>query len=222
MRTYHQRLSFGLKLGLTRAQALTLARLKTPIDIQDFINAIPINFEPEGDTCLSVGEALRQKRAHCIEAAFIAACALWMQGRPPLLLDFQSAPGDYDHVLAVFREKGHWGAISKSNHIWLRWRDPVHRNLRELAISYFHEYSNAKRRTLRNYSVPIDLRRFQKEDWITNKKNCWKIAEAVDTVRHFPLVTTAQAKTLRRCDAMEKRVDKIHQYKQPRRCRHYI
>jgi hypothetical protein len=216
MRTYHQRLSFGLKLGFTRAQARALARLKTPAQIQDFITAIPINFEPAGDTCLSAREALRQRRAHCIEAAFVAACALWMQGRPPFLFDFQ-ARGDSDHVLALFRERGRWGAISKSNHVWLRWRDPVYRTLRELALSYFHEYSGGGRRTLWAYSVPIDMRRFKKEDWITKREDCWLIAEAVDNVRHFQLVTLAQARHLRACDAMERRVDKIHQYEPPRR-----
>ena len=119
-----------------------LARLRTPIQIQDFVSALPVNFEPDGDTCLSVAGALRGRRAHCIEGAFIAACALWMNGEQPLLMDFQ-ARGDDDHVIALFRQNGLWGAISKSNHIWLRWRDPVYRSPRELAMSYFHEIGRA-------------------------------------------------------------------------------
>jgi hypothetical protein len=215
MKNFRQRLSFGLKLGLSNAQAATLARLHKPAQIQDFINAIPINFEPGGDTCLSVREVLRQRRAHCIEASFVAACALWMNGQKPLLLDLQ-AHGDYDHVVALFRQGRYWGAISKSNHASLRWRDPVYRSVRELALSYFHEYGNGKRRTLRAYSVPIDLCRFKPEDWITNKDNCWMVAQAADDVRHFPLVTPAQARQLRGYDAMERRVDKILEYKPPR------
>src|ERR1700733_3030649 len=158
MRNFNQRLLFGIKLGLSRAQARRLVRLETPARIQSFINRLPANFEPNGDTCLSAAEALRQRRAHCIEAAFIAACALWMNGFPPLLLDFQ-ARGDNDHVVAVFRQFGCWGAISKSNHLWLRWRNPVYRSLRELAMSYFNEYVAKGRRNLRTYSVPFDLRR---------------------------------------------------------------
>ncbi|HEV3410188.1 MAG TPA: hypothetical protein VG095_07830, partial [Chthoniobacterales bacterium] len=128
-----------MKLGLSRQHATTLARLRTPQKIQDFVSELPTNFEPEGDTCLSVAEVLRQRRAHCIEGAFVAACALWMNGEPPLLMDFQATLDD-DHVIALFKRGGCWGAISKSNHIWLRWRDPVYRTPRELAMSYFHEY----------------------------------------------------------------------------------
>src|SRR5262245_28177499 len=77
----------GMKLGLSRAHATTLARLRTPVQIQDFVNKIPVNFEVNGDSCLSVAEALRQRKAHCAEGAFIAACALWMNGQKPLLMD---------------------------------------------------------------------------------------------------------------------------------------
>src|SRR5277367_1382371 len=104
--------AFGMKLGLTRAQAAALARLKTPERIQDYINTIPINFELGGDTCLPAAEALRQNRAHCIEGAFIASCALWMHGQKPLLMDLK-AKGDDDHVVALFRHGRFWGAISK-------------------------------------------------------------------------------------------------------------
>ncbi|HEU0117150.1 MAG TPA: hypothetical protein VFR09_00840, partial [Alphaproteobacteria bacterium] len=145
-----QRIAFGMKLGLPRMQAAQLARLRTPESVQDFINAIPINFEPEGDTCLSVTEVLRQRRAHCIEASFTAACAFWINGRPPILMDLQ-AKNDSDHVVALFKQGNCWGAISKSNHVWLRWRDPVYRSLRELAMSYFHEYVSGNSKTLMTY-----------------------------------------------------------------------
>ncbi|HUY68017.1 MAG TPA: hypothetical protein VMV79_01800 [Alphaproteobacteria bacterium] len=216
MRTYRQRLSFGLKLGLRRPQAARLARLATPAQVQDFIDAIPINFEPHGDTCRSVREALHHRRAHCIEAAFVAACALWMQGRPPLVLDLQ-AKNDSDHVVALFRRGKQWGAISKSNHIWLRWRDPVYRTMRELALSYFHEYVGGHSRTLMAYSVPIDLRRFAAEEWITNPDDCWPVAEAVDSVRHYRLLAPGQARELRGCDAIERRANRIVEYRKPRR-----
>lgn len=218
MKNFRQRLSFGLKLGLTRAQAHKLAKLKTPARIQDFINKIPANFEPGGDTCLSASEVLRQRRAHCIEAAFVAACALWMNGAPPLLLDFQ-ARGDHDHVVTVFRQHGCWGAISKSNHIWLRWRDPVYRSLRELAMSYFKEYIGDRKRTMGTYSVPFDLRRFDSGVWVSGKEDCWEVAEALDNTRHYRLITRAQARSLRRCDPIEDRADKLHDFRRPRNMR---
>jgi hypothetical protein len=205
-------IAFGMKLGLSRAHATTLARLKTPHKIQDFVSAMPTNFEPEGDTCLSVAEALRQRRAHCIEGAFVAACALWMNGEPPLLMDFQATLDD-DHVIALFKRSGCWGAISKSNHVWLRWRDPVYRNLRELAMSYFHEYFNKDRKTtLRTYSAAVDLRRFPPGTWITNEQDCWDVGAALDDARHYRLIRPAQLRWLMPRDATEMRADDLVQY----------
>ncbi|TAN54208.1 MAG: hypothetical protein EPN19_07255, partial [Betaproteobacteria bacterium] len=146
-------------LGFTRAEFAILRRLDTPAKIQRFLNGLKQNFEPDGDTCYSVRTVLKQRRAHCIEGATLAACALWIHGEPPLLMDLQ-AVRDFDHVVAVFRRRGRWGAISKTNGLALRWRDPVYRSLRELAMSYFHEYYNKRHeKTLRTYSRPFDLRR---------------------------------------------------------------
>ncbi len=214
MKHVKQGISLGLKLGLPKAQAATLAKLRTPEKIQDFVSAIPINFEPEGDTCLSVTDVLKQRRAHCIEAAFVAACALWVNGMPPLVMDMQ-AKGDSDHVVTVFRRNNCWGAISKSNHVWLRWRDPVYRSLRELTMSYFHEYVQGTGKSLWAYSVAIDLRRFDPKLWVTNPKPCWDVAAALDGVRHYPVLTAAQKKQLRPRDKVELEVAKILQYKAP-------
>ncbi len=208
------RIAHGVKLGLSPAQAGTLARLRTPEQVQDFVSSIPINFEPEGDTCLSVAEVLKQRRAHCIEGAFVAACALWMNGARPLLMDFQ-AMGDDDHVITVFQRDGHWGAISKSNHIWLRWRDPIYRSPRELAISYFHEYVRGAAKTLHKYSRPFDLRRIDPKEWVTNPKPCWDVAEALDLSPHFPLITRAQARRLKRRDKIEIQAGQFVQYAAP-------
>ena len=147
------------ELGLTAEEGRVLRALTTPQHIQEFVVGLHANFEEEGDTLRSVRGVLRHRRAHCIEAAFVAACALWLQGEPPLIMDL-TAKGDSDHVIAIFRRHGCWGAISKSNHVWLRWRDPVYRSLRELAMSYFHEYTNKHRKTLRTYSRPVGLDRF--------------------------------------------------------------
>ena len=119
----------------------------------------------------------------------LAACALWIHGEPPLLLDFQ-AVHDFDHVVAVFRRNGRWGAISKTNGIGLRWRDPVYRNLRELAMSYLHEYYNKRdHKTLRTYSRPYDLRRMTPADWVTAEDGAWDLVDNLEATRHYKLMT---------------------------------
>jgi len=136
-------------LGLTKGEFAELRRLNTPEKIQTYLDAIPHNFEIGGETCLSVREVLRQRRALCIEGAMVAATALWINGEPPLILDLK-ATRDYDHIVTLFRRHGCWGAMSKTNGPFLRWRDPVYRSLRELVLSYFHEYNNRRhQKTLR-------------------------------------------------------------------------
>ena len=190
-------------LGLSARHAKRLARRTTPQEIQDLVNDFDVNREKDGDTCLSVASTLSAGHAHCIEGAFVAAAALWMTGRPPLLMDLE-ADGDDDHVVAVFKSRGCWGAISKSNHIWLRWRDPVYRSLRELAMSYFHEYvRDGIKKTLRTYSVPFDLRRVPAARWITAADSCWDVSEALCTIRHYRLLTPSQIRELKDRDPFE-------------------
>ena len=199
-------------LGLTVDEARVLRPLTTPWRIQEFVIGLSANFEEEGDTLRSVRGVLRHRRAHCIEAAFTAACALWLHGEPPLLMDLV-AKGDSDHVVAVFRRNRCWGAISKSNHVWLRWRDPIYRSLRELAMSYFPEYANDDRRkSLRTHSDAVDLRRFDIEDWVTNEDDCWDVGAALDDAPHHRLITPAQVRTLMPRDDMEMRADDLVQY----------
>ena len=203
-------------LGLSKAEFAVLRRLGTPQRIQDFLDGMSPNFELEGETCLSVREVLRQRRAHCIEGAMLAACALWVHGEPPLLLDLR-AERDYDHVVALFRRGRCWGAISKTNPAVLRWRDPVYKSLRELAMSYLHEYANKRnQKTLRSYAGPFDLRRLDPEVWVTNGKNCWDVGATLDDLRHFPLVTKRQARSLRLRDAMERKADALLEHRRPR------
>jgi hypothetical protein len=203
-------------LGLTRAEFGLLARLDTPGRIQDFIYGLKQNFEVSGETCLTVREVLRTRRAHCIEGAMLAACALWVHGEPPLLLDMR-AVHDFDHVVALYRRHAHWGAISKTNGIFLRSRDPVYRDLRELAMSYFHEYANRRNdKTLREYSLPYDLRRVDPALWVTGKTGAWEIAGALDDVRHFPLVSGRHLRLVSRRDPFERRAATLSQYRTPR------
>lgn len=198
-------------LGLSPAEGRTLLALDTPQRIQTFVIGLRTNFEHGGDTLRSVRGVLKHREAHCIEAAFTAACALWLQGVSPLIMDL-TAKGDSDHVVTVFQRGRCWGAISKSNHVWLRWRDPVYRSLRELAMSYFHEYTNDRHKTLRTYSRPLDLRRFATDMWITNPDDCWDVGAALDDTRHYRLISPAQEKILAPRDATEMRADDLVQY----------
>jgi hypothetical protein len=202
-------------LGLSRGEFAVLRRLNTPRKIQDFLFGLKQNFEPNGDTCRPVREVLRTRSAHCIEGAMLAAAALWVHGEPPLLLDLR-AKRDYDHVVALFRRNGRWGAISKTNGVFLRWRDPVYRTLRELAMSYFHEYCNRRdHKTLREYSVPYDLRRADPAVWSSGAKHAWEVAETLDELRHFRLVGRRQLKEVTRRDPFERKAGTLLQYRKP-------
>lgn len=203
-------------LGLTPAEFAVLRRLDTPQKIQAFLHGLKQNFEVRGDTCRPVRGVLRTRSAHCIEGAMLAACALWVHGERPLLLDMR-AQRDFDHVVALFRRHGRWGAISKTNGIGLRSRDPVYRSLRELAMSYFHEYTNRREhKTLREYSVPFDLRRFDASLWVSAEKNAWPVAEELDRLRHFKLLERRHLKAVTRRDPFERRVGGLLQYRRPR------
>jgi hypothetical protein len=207
-------------LGLTPAEFAVLQRLNTPHKIQAFLYELKQNFELAGDTCRPVRHVLRHRAAHCIEGAMLAACALWVHGEPPLLLDMR-AVRDFDHVVAVFRRHGRWGAISKTNGIGLRWRDPVYGSLRELAMSYFHEYTNRRdHKTLREYSVPFDLRRVDPKVWVLGdkqgSKHAWFVAEELDRLKHFKLVDGRHLGAVTRRDPFERRAGALLQYRRPR------
>ncbi len=202
-------------LGLTKAEFAVLRRLDSPQKIQQFLFGLRQNFELDGDTCFSVRKVLRTRRAHCIEGAMLAAAALWVHGERPLLLDMR-AVRDYDHVVALFRRRGRWGAISKTNGIGLRGRDPVYRTLRELAMSYFHEYCNRRdHKTLREYSLPYDLRRADPKLWSSGEKNAWQVPEALDELRHFPLITGHHLQAVLRRDPFERKTGGLLQYRRP-------
>ena len=199
--------------GLSGPERALLARLSTPEKIQAFIDAIPINREVGGETVLSVREVLRQRRAHCIEGAFVAACALWVNRRPPLVMHLDCDPADWPHVIALFRRGRAWGAISKSNHIGLRYRDPVYRSLRELAMSYFHEYCDRRgRRTLVSRSPAFDLRRLDPALWVTSQAPCWTAHDRLASLRHEPLVTAQQRSRLSRLDPFERELARIPRF----------
>lgn len=199
------------EIGLTDDEAGLFRPLTTPEKVQDFITSMPANLELSGDTCMSVRSALRTNRCHCIEGAFIAACAFLLHGRSALLMDFQ-AHDDHDHVAAIFRRDGHWGAVSKSNSIWLRWRDPVYRTPRELAMSYFHEYVCGPNKSLRRISRPFDIGAYDPAYWITRESDCWDMANEIDNAPHFPLISASQSRRLRKREALECHADTVKEY----------
>jgi hypothetical protein len=188
--------------GLGRDELAILRRLKTPERIQSFLDGeLGYNKEIQGATCRSPRRVLRDRLAQCMEGALFAAAALRVQGFPPLLMDLEAVRDD-DHVLAVFRQRGHWGAIGKSNYSGLRFREPVYRTLRELAMSYFEHYFNlAGEKTLRNYSRPVDLRRFDSTGWMTAENDVWEIPEYLLGIRHTPLLKPNLTRRLNRVDA---------------------
>jgi len=187
--------------GLDAREMRILKALKTPEKIQRFLDKeIGYNKEPDGDTIRSPRRVLRDRVAHCFEGALFGAAALRVQGFPPLLIDLESVRDD-DHVLAIFKQYGCWGAIAKSNYSGLRFREPVYRTLRELAISYFEHYFNLRReKTLRNYSRPINLARFDRIGWMTAEEDLWEVNDYLVGVPHVPLVKRVALRKFARVD----------------------
>ena len=191
-----------------------LRRLNTPKKIQDFLSGLEMNFELKGDTLMSPRRVLREGKAHCLEGAFLAAAALWIHGKEPLLLDLQSTNDDLDHVVTLFRDRGRWGALSKTNHAVLRYREPVYRSCGELAMSYFHEYFlNDGRKTMRAYSKPFNLKKFG-HAWMTSEEDLWSIGEALDASPHIKITTPAILRAMRKADRVEIEAGKIIEWSQ--------
>lgn len=183
--------------NFTSPELRKLRSMRNPYGIQKVLDDMPYHLE---DTAWSPRKVLAENSSHCLEAAIFAAATLRINGYPPLLLDME-AEHDTDHVIAVFRQHGCWGAIAKSNYAGLRWREPVYRTLRELALSYFNFYFNLRReRTLRRYSVPVNLKRFDRQNWMTTDQPVWFIVYHLFEVRHFPLMRKTQEKQLHRVD----------------------
>ena len=202
-------------LGLSKEELAVLKKLSTPQKIQDYLDALPQNHEKDGDTYFSPRRVLREQKAHCIEGAMLAAVALWLQGERPLLLDLKTfnIEIDADHVVALYKKNGYWGAISKTNHAVLRYRDPIYKTVRELALSYFHEYflvTNGEK-TLRSYSRPVSLKKFGTK-WITAEQDLSHIAEALDAAKHFSLIPKGYEQHLRPASLVERRAGSIPEW----------
>jgi hypothetical protein len=198
---------------LTSKEFQKLRKLNTPAKIQDFLNKLPYNHESKGETYRSVRETLKAFEAHCFEGALLAALALWIKGEKPLIMDLRTTNRDVDHVVALFKEDNYWGAIGKTNHGVLRYREPIYKNIRELAVSYFHEYFLSDgTKTLREYSKPFDLSKM-KIDWIASKDNLFELVEKLDKSPHLKLLTPKQIRNLRKADKIERKTGEIVEYK---------
>ncbi len=183
--------------GLSPADLRTLRSLKTPARIQRFIDSIEYDY---ADTARSPQRVLRERRGHCLEGALIAAAALRINGHPPLVMDLEAVRDD-DHVVALYRERGLWGSIAKSNFAGLRFRAPIYRTLRELALSYFDSYYNLRsERTLRSYSCAVNLARLDHRQWMTAAEDVWCVPELLIAARHYPLFPDKIVRSLPRLD----------------------
>ena len=198
----------------TKRELRTLRALKSPIGIQRFLDQLPYNL---AYTARSPRRVLCDRTASCFEGAIFAAAALRVLGFPPLIFDLE-AERDTDHVLAIFKVRGHWGAVATSNFTGCRYREPVYRTLRELALSYFNIYFNLRfERTLRRYSRPVNLKRFDRLDWMTTEKPIWFIAEYLCEIAHTPLLTPVMERKLTRVDPRTVRGEMVGHRKKPTR-----
>jgi hypothetical protein len=181
----------------TAAERRILKRLKSPQDIQLYLNALKYDADYRAR---SPRRVMREGKAACFDGAMFAAAALRELGHRPRLVDLR-AWNDDDHVLAVFTEDGCWGAVAKSNTTVLRYREPVYRSLRELVMSYFEVYFNTVgQKTLRSYSRPLDLATLDPRGWLTDEDDLGWIGDKLDELQHLPVVTAAQIRRLSAVD----------------------
>ncbi len=189
----------GHRFGFTPREFQSLRALRTPDGIQRALEAMPYHL---AGTAWSPRRVLREGTAHCLEGAVFAAAALRVLGYPPLLVDLEAVQ-DTDHVVAVYRRGGLWGALAKSNFSGLRERSPAYRTLRELVMSYFDDYFNRRgERTLRAYSRPVSLARFDRihPGWMVSEGDLWFVPEHLLAIRHRRLLAPKVARALARVD----------------------
>jgi hypothetical protein len=181
----------------TKAELRLFSRLRSPIKIQGYLNRLA--YDPDYGA-RSPRWVIKERKAHCFEGAILAAAALRQLGHRPRLVDIRSWNDD-DHVIAVFRERGYWGAVAKSNYTVIRFREPVYRTLRELVMSYFDVYFNPiGQKTMRSYSLPLDLSQFDKRRWMTTGEDLEYIGDKLNALRHIPVLTRTMIRRLNRAD----------------------
>ena len=205
---------------LTARERATLRRLDTPHKIQGYIDALKPNYGLQGDSHMSPRRVMATKLAHCTEGAMFAAACLLFHRREAWLMDLRAIPADQDHVVCLFKERGRWGAMSKSNHIVLRWRDPIYASPRELAMSYAHEYfTTAGRRSLISFSRPFALTRYAPARWVVAEQELDWLMKRLDDSRHELLAPPSVLRARRRATAFERNVVETLEFPDPRKRR---
>lgn len=190
---------------------MNFKKLNTPAKIQDYLNILPFNFEKDGETIKSPLRVLKMGRKsaiHCMEGALLGSYLLSLAGHKPLLLHLKTTNDDFDHVIAPFVIDGLWGALSKTNHAVLRYREPVYKNIRELVMSYFHEYflNNSGKKTLRAYSMLLDLNIYKNKAWWQDDNDLWYIDEKLDKIKHYNIAPKRAFNNLRKADNIERKM----------------
>ena len=212
--TYRKRLS----ALLTPAERRVFARLDTPQKIQNFLDGLPANYELDGDTVLSPRRMLRKRVAHCAEGALFAVAVLNFHGKRAWLMDIQALPSDQDHIVALFKERGLWGAISKTNHAILRWRDPIYRSPRELAMSFAHEYClPGGKKSMLAFSRPFSLARFAPQRWVIAEDELHWLMDALDNSPHVPVAPPLAMRNRRRSSKVELLAQEVLEWPDPRK-----
>ncbi len=197
---------------LTSKEKALFSSLDTPVKLQDFLeNKIGYNLEEQGETCYSPRLVLRHRKANCVEGAIFAAAVLYYHGNPPLLGQLVSRTGlDDDHVLALYRKNGHIGAVSKTKYPYLGFREPIHRNLRELTLSYFEcYYSYGGRKSIRSYTRPLSLRQFDSRGWVTSETDIFYVIKALQRLPEIRLLTPGMVRSLRPVTPLAKEAGEI-------------
>jgi hypothetical protein len=189
----------GFTAALSPAERKLIQGLTTPFAIQGFLDTVAYSTENRYRSPLTV---VRDRVGHCYDGGVLGAALLRRLRHPPRVLVLLPNQRDDEHMLALFKVREHWGAVAKSNFVTLRFREPVFRSVRELVMSYFEGYFNsAGEKTLRAYTAPLNLARFDPDDWETNDAALDRIAEALDRGRKYPVLTRAQVRGLARADA---------------------
>ncbi len=209
-----------LRALLTPAERRLFARLDTPQKIQNFLDQLPANYELDGDTVMSPRRMLKARLAHCAEGALFGAAVLMFHGKHAWLMDIRALPSDQDHVVALFCERGLWGAISKTNHAILRWRDPIYKSARELAMSYAHEYClPGGKKSMLAFSRPYSLARFAPQRWVTSDDDLHWLMDALDESPHMPVAPPQAMRKRRRSSKIELLAQEVVEWPDPRKRR---
>ncbi len=192
---------------LTKTERRIFERLTTPEKIQDYLNSLPYNAE---DSVQSVRSSIAAGRVHCLEGALVAAAILWYHNETPLLLDLQTTSDDSDHGVALFKRDGLYGALSSTHHSVLRYRDPIYKTMREVALSYFHEYFlDSGIKTMRAYSQKPFALSQHRYDWLFGDDDLYDLGAKIDDMPHTPIAPSRTISRLRKADKVEREAGKL-------------